>query len=144
MPESSRGEALRRSRNQKMTDWFGGRRWRLATETSLENEDVLIRDGEFWMKPGRVFRTPFGHKGRHGYVLQEIDQNGADIPGSRVTFGWITLQNASEMFPGSVDVPPRPYGKKSPLGDSREGDHEADTEAGLAMQPVQPEGDLVD
>jgi hypothetical protein len=119
MAESSRGHpgnALRRSREQKMEQWFGGRRWRLATETSLENEDVLIRDGEFWTKDGKVFRTPFGHKGHHGYILQEITQDGADIPGSRATFGWITLQHASEMFPGSVaEVPPRPYGKKSPL-----------------------------
>lgn len=122
MPESSRGDALRRSREQKMSAWFGGRRWRLAKETSLENDDVLIREGEFWTKDGKVFRTPFGHKGQHGYILQEITQDGEVIPGSRATFGWITLANASEMFPGSVaEVPPRPYGKKSPLDDGPPG-----------------------
>lgn len=113
MSQDSRSEALRRSRELKMSQWFGARRWRVATDVSSENDDVVIVQGEFWTKGGKVFQTPLGHKGRHGYILQEVTQDGVDIPNSRVTFGWVTLNTASEMFPGSViDLPPRPYGRR--------------------------------
>lgn len=113
MSQDSRSGALRRSREQKMKQWFGARHWRVATEVSSETDDVVIAAGEFWTKGGKVFQTPLGHKGRHGYIMQEV-RDGVDVPGSRVTFGWVTLAKAAEMFPGSiVELPPRPYGRRS-------------------------------
>ena len=122
---SSRSGSLRESRQKRMAEWFQGRRWRVCTELSSEQTDVVIRKGEFWVTGGKVFRTPLGNKGTHGYILQEISvKTGQDVwkstgPGendvapSRVPFGWVTIRNASEMFPGSItEVPPRPYGQR--------------------------------
>lgn len=122
--DTTRSGKLRAARDQKMAQYFAGRRWRVAEEVTLEDDNVVIRKGEFWVKDGKVFRTPFGNKGVHGYILQEVDPKGRDIhePGdvskpSRAAFGWVTIKHASEQFPGSiVEVPPRPYGRRGGVG----------------------------
>lgn len=133
-PRRSKSAALRTARQQRMADWFERRRWRVADELTFENADLRVESGEFWVLGGQVFRTPFGNKGRHGYILQEIDpRTGADVwtgegerrAPSRAPFGWVTMNHASGAFPGSIvvrgesgnlvpGVPPRPYGKKPP------------------------------
>jgi hypothetical protein len=108
-----------------MVEWFGLRRWRVCTELTYDTADISVKQGEFWILNGKVFRTPFGNKGTHGYILQEVDQKtGADIwrgnDPSRVSFGWITIRNAAEMFPRSiVEVPQRPYGQRGGVAASR-------------------------
>ncbi len=118
--ESGRSTALRAARASRMAEWFEGRCWRVATELTTESSVWTVRQGEFWIKDGKVFKTPFGNRGTHGYVLQEVDpKTGADvwkkdgIEPSRASFGWITISHAAEMYPGSiVEVPPRPYGQR--------------------------------
>jgi hypothetical protein len=124
--EAPRSSALKVARQRRMHEWFGKRRWRVCTELSYEHEAIVVRDGEFWIKGGdKVFRTPFGNKGTHGYILQEVDPvTGQDVwtvregtqvkqERSRASFGWVVLKRASEMFPGSiVKLPPRPYGQR--------------------------------
>lgn len=118
--ETPRSSALRRSREDKMAQWFGQRRWRVAIELTFENSDIVVHEGEFWVKGGKVFRTPFGNKGTHGYIMQEVNpETGRDVwddkehGPSRVSLGWVIIRNAAQMFPGSItDVPPRPYGQR--------------------------------
>jgi hypothetical protein len=101
-----------------MAEWFGTRRWRVCSELNSATDDLVVESGEFWVAAGKVFRTPFGNKGTHGYILQEVDPDtGADVwdegKPSRAPFGWVTIRNAAEMFPGSIaEVPPRPYGRR--------------------------------
>lgn len=123
--ESSRSTALRAAREQRMAEWFGSRRWRLCTELTYEATDISVKQGEFWILNGKLFRTPFGNKGKHGYILQEVNPSTeADIwrgdEPSRASFGWITLKSASDMFPRSiVAVPPRPYGQQGGVAAGR-------------------------
>jgi len=118
MPDqSSRSIALHAARTKRMSEWFGKRRWRVCSELNYETPDVTVKNGEFWILNGKVFRTPFGNKGTHGYILQEVDlRSGADVwsnkEPSQASFGWVTIKSASDMFPDSiVEVPSRPYGK---------------------------------
>jgi hypothetical protein len=118
--ESTRSIALRAARATRMSDWFEGRSWRVCTELTYETPEMVVRQGEFWIKDGKVFKTPFGNKGTHGYILQEVQPGtGADVwkkggkEPSRASFGWITISHASQMYPGSiVEVPHRPYGQR--------------------------------
>jgi hypothetical protein len=115
-----------------MAEWFKDRRWRVCTELGFEHDDMVVRNGELWVKNGKVFKTPFGNKGTHGYILQEVNPDtGLDVwddkkhEPSRAPFGWVTIKHADEMFPGSiVEVPPRPYGKRGGVSAAR------DTEGG--------------
>jgi hypothetical protein len=123
-----RSSALRTAREKRMADWFGTRHWRVCTELTFETDDLDVQAGEFWVKGGKVFRTPFGNKGSHGYIIQEVNPDtGEDVwdkeknAPSRASFGWVTLNSAAEMFPGSVDVPPRPYGQPGGLAAGRAG-----------------------
>jgi len=124
--KSTRSDALRASREKLMAEWFGKRRWRVCTELTFENDDLDVQAGEFWVKAGKVFRTPFGNKGTHGYILQEVDRHGRDVwdkekdVRSRASFGWVTIKHAADMFPQSVVVPPRPYGKPGGMAAARE------------------------
>lgn len=105
-------------RERRMQEWFGSRRWRLCTELTYERESISVHQGEFWILAGKVFRTPLGNKGTHGYILQEVDPaTGADMflesGPSRASFGWGAISKAAEMFPNSiVEVPPCPYGRR--------------------------------
>jgi hypothetical protein len=114
-----------------MAEWFGTRRWRVCSELTFETDDLDVRAGEFWVKGGKVFRTPFGNKGTHGYILQEVNPaTGEDVwdkekkVPSRASFGWVTINSAAEMFPGSIEVPPRPYGQPGGLAAGRGGAEE--------------------
>jgi hypothetical protein len=111
--ESSRSEAIRSARDRKLEDWFGKRRWRIATELNGKLGEANYREGEFWLPEGKVFRTPLGHVGRHGFALQEIDAQGNDVADGeghpvRVTFGWTILRKAHERWPANVPAVRRP------------------------------------
>lgn len=120
--DTPRSTALKAARDKRMAEWFGERRWRVCSELSFENDDLRVESGEFWVKGGKVFRTPFGNKGSHGYILQEVNPDtGMDVWDGdkqvRASFGWVTIRNAAEMFPGSIaEVPERPYGKRVGAG----------------------------
>lgn len=115
--QTSRSAALQSARRRRMAEWFGTRKWRVRSELTFENDSLLVEAGEFWVKGGKKFRTPFGNKGSHGYILQEVNPDtGMDVWDGekpvRASFGWVTIKNAAEMFPGSIaEVPVRPYGR---------------------------------
>lgn len=125
--KSSRSDALRAARQRRMAEWFGKRKWRICKELTFENDDLDVQQGEFWIKGGKVFRTPFGNKGTHGYILQEVHpETGVDVwdenqrAPSRASFGWVIISRASGVYPGCIDeVPPRPYGSPGGLASSR-------------------------
>jgi hypothetical protein len=105
-----RRKALQESRQRRYAEYFDGRKWRIA--------------GKFQLPKGQAFQTPFGHKGRAGWIIQEV-VGGTDVPAARkdkgvwydaadrvvrAAFGWTTLTQAEKMFPGCMvdGVPSRP------------------------------------
>lgn len=97
---ASRSEALKAARQAAFDKWFKDRRWRIATEYDGEEHVAgkpvinYVR-GEFHVVPPGKFETPLKHKGRHGFILQEVDpETGADIEGSRTAWGIQVLRKA--------------------------------------------------
>ncbi len=98
----------------KMDEWFQTRWWRvvdangtahlpatLLTEGGTEaGEDepmlaVEFTHGHFTVEPPGAFRSPLsGNPGRKGVLLQEVDAEGKDIPGSRYPFGEPAVEKA--------------------------------------------------
>src|SRR6266849_3979192 len=102
--QSVRGAALQAALEKRMTAWFGSRRWLVCSELSYMIDDVTVKRGEFLILNDKVFRTPFGNKGKHGYILQEVEPDtGADVwhgnEPSRASFGWVIIRNAKDKFP---------------------------------------------
>ncbi len=114
-----RANALRaEARARRMAEWFGnGRRWRIARELSYSTDNVICMSGQFWCLNDTCYKTPFGNKGIHGYVIAEVDPStGKDVSVDgkpvRAVFGYTTIAHAAGMFPGSVgEVPVNPYGR---------------------------------
>jgi hypothetical protein len=112
MPQDNRGraETLARSRAEKFDSWFATRRWRVCAEVSgLRERDghkVLYHRGFFKIEPPGVFQTPLGHKGRTGYLVQEVDGEGHDKEGtSPVAFGRRTLEHAINSYAAVTGLP---------------------------------------
>jgi len=109
----SGAEALKMSRQQKFNDLFRGRRWRVQTEKSgpsvIGGIRVRYDCGEFWIDPPGVFQTPLGHKGRHGFVLIEVDADGRDVvPLRRIALGYAAIRGAAEHFGAIAGELPEP------------------------------------
>lgn len=105
-----------------MTDWedlFGTRKWRVATE--LDGEVVALPGTELNQKgteplkadftrghfelAGASFHSPLSSaRGRKGVILQEVDERGRDIDGSRIAVGKVVLARARKE--GSVREQP--------------------------------------
>lgn len=107
---TARSEALRTARQDKFDQWFRFRRWRVAAEITeireIDGDRVVYDHGEFWVdKPG-VFQTPLGHKGRHGFVVCEVDAvTGLDLqPLVQAAFGYASLQRAQEEYGAVRDL----------------------------------------
>jgi hypothetical protein len=121
LPEGTqtRGEALRAVREAKFDSWFRGRCWRVAEEWTttrmVGGDEVAYDKGEFWVTPPGVFQTPLGHKGRHGFVIREIEpQSGIDKhPAVQAAFGFSTLKMANERYNCIRGLPDEPR-KKAP------------------------------
>lgn len=112
----TRSEAAKDARDKRLRAWFGKRRWRVMTEMSGERRQrlgvaremsvVRYDQGEFWIiTRDRVFQTPFGYKGRHGFLIIEVDpETGADLnPLSVAAFGYGVLTKAQELFKSFPD-----------------------------------------
>lgn len=91
-----REESLAAARAARMEKYFGGgKTYRVDRAVDLPE--------------GQVFQTPFGNKGRHGFILVRTE-NGQDVlredgkPDACV-FGITVIRNAAETYPGSVEVP---------------------------------------
>jgi hypothetical protein len=115
---SSRSAALARSRTERFDSWFKDRRWRVRTEMAgtreREGATVVYDGGEFWVTPPEVFKTPLGHRGRHGFLIREVSpQTGDDlVPFTDVAFGHATLTDACVRYSAVRDLPAEP--RKTP------------------------------
>jgi hypothetical protein len=111
MPETARGAALRQIQQDRFDSWFRDRRWRVRTELNglqdREGIPVQYDHGEFWVDPAGEFKTPFGHKGRHGFSICEVDpQTGADLePRVSAAFGHKVLALAAGHYEAIRDLP---------------------------------------
>lgn len=89
-------------------EYFGHRKWRLATEVTAVDTPgpkttVTFHKGKFEIEGG-VFHSPLSSaRGSKGMLLQELDPAGSDIPGSRVSVGIVVYRKAKRE--GAVVVP---------------------------------------
>jgi len=79
-----RGAALQEAREQKMKEAFEGQKF--------------VIEREVHMPEGQVFQTPFGNKGRHGYVLKNVATGQLTVVGATV------LKRISELY-DAVELP---------------------------------------
>lgn len=104
-----RGEALRQRREARFDSWFRDRRWRVCTEITGDrvSDTGIVRysGGFFRMDPPGIFQTPLGHKGRAGYLIQEVDPDGGDRDVPPVPFGRRTLEHAIEKYGAVSGLP---------------------------------------
>jgi hypothetical protein len=112
----TRSEVAKAARDERMREWFGTRKWRVKTEVTRTMLGIMYDHGEFWVKPPNVFQTPFGHKGRHGLIITEIDPDtGKDlVPAVLAAFGHTALVKAQDLYkcfpaglPAERSRPPR-------------------------------------
>lgn len=112
MPNQSTA-GLRYSREDRQQAWFGdGRHWRVCGEITgnriKDGFKVFYFRGFFQVAPPGVFQTPFGYKGRSGYLIQETDAEGKDLPGTAPqTFGRMALARANNIHHSVTGLPER-------------------------------------
>ncbi len=86
----------------RLASWFGQRHWRVLTERTgvitIGGVRIAYSKGVFDISPPGVFTTPFGTRGRHGFVVIEVDDDGKDIPGSGSAFGEAVLRRANAAY----------------------------------------------
>lgn len=84
--KTARGAHLAALHAAKMEELFKDRKYTVRREVHLEGNQRFV--------------TPFGNKGRHGFIL---DETGAD-PVHRLVVGESVLRRAAELY-GSVELP---------------------------------------
>ncbi len=109
---AAQAELLRRAREEKFAGWFRGRYWRVCHEITGNREKdgfvVSYFRGHFQVKAPAVFQTPLGHKGRSGYLIQEINSAGSDLPGTQPhPFGRKALEHAISLYHSVTGLPER-------------------------------------
>ncbi len=108
-----RSANIRSGKSAKFAAQFKDRLWRICTELNGIGPAGRCRDGEFWLNAGETVQTPFGNRTRHGYIIQEVSQDGRDLSTRPVAFGPQTLRRAAELY-GSVVNLPAPRGRGRP------------------------------
>ena len=88
---STRGEALYAAHNEKVRAFFEGQKFKILKEVHLGEDEK--------------FATPFGNKGRHGVIIENLET------GKRDVVGWTILRRAAAQY-GSVDLPPEQQKRK--------------------------------
>lgn len=88
--------------SDKWAEYFGTRKWRVATEVtgSAEVDGIEVRydRGQCTVEPPGAFRSPVsGNPGRAGVLLQEVGPAG-DIEGSLELFGKSAVDRARKEF----------------------------------------------
>jgi hypothetical protein len=110
--KDARLATLASSREEKFDHWFAGRCWRVCTEITgprvLDGHRIDYYRGYFLMEPPGTFQTPLGHRGRQGYLIQEISmEDGTDCPTDPVAFGRQALEKAIERYGLITGLPRR-------------------------------------
>jgi len=89
-------------------DYFGDRHWRVATEVTgtqvaEPGTDLNAGTGPVTVKfdtgsfeiEGGCFHSPFSSaRGHKGVLLQEVDEHGEDVAGSRIAVGGVVFARA--------------------------------------------------
>jgi hypothetical protein len=95
--------------DDRLAAWFKDRRWRVMTELSggvtMQGAKVTYARGAFEIAQPGVFVTPLGNRGRHGYVIIETGEDGADVPGSARVFGEAALRRAQQAHGTITGLP---------------------------------------
>jgi hypothetical protein len=82
----SRETKLAKTRAAKMSELFRHKKYLILGEIHLGNDEQ--------------FQTPFGNRGRHGFVLSE------QTTGKKIVVGETMLRNAASMYDAVVGLPP--------------------------------------
>lgn len=90
--EPSRGEKMAAVRARKMAELFKDQHYRIL--------------GEIHLGPSEQYLTPFGNRGRHGYVLKNT------ATGAKIMVGETILRQAADSFDAIIDLPPPPPKRK--------------------------------
>lgn len=85
--EQSRGDKMRATRDRKMKELFEGKQYAILGEIHLSEDEQ--------------FQTPFGNKGRNGYVIKEVNS------GNRLMVGETVLRKAHEKYGSVPGLPPQ-------------------------------------
>ncbi len=83
---SDRGEKLYKAHSAKLRAAFEGKKY------------VIVK--EFTLDADKKFATEFGNKGRHGFIIQNVDN-----PEDKKVVGATVLRRIANEF-GAVDLPP--------------------------------------
>ncbi len=84
----SRSEKMSQTRAGKMKDLFQGKKYKILGEVHLSKDD------------NEQFQTPFGNKGRNGFVLKEA------ASGAKIIVGEAVLRKADELYRSILNLPP--------------------------------------
>ncbi len=108
----TRTENLRRSSQENFDAWFKSRHWRVCSEVTgtktMDGYRVYYFQGFFQVRPPAGFVTPLGRKGRSGYLIAEVDDQGKDLSGDLVyPFGRIVLEKAIGQYQSVSGLPGR-------------------------------------
>lgn len=91
---------------EKLDSWFGHRHWRVLTEltgaVTAGGVQITYDQGAFEVALPGAYVTPFGSRGRRGYVIAETGEDGRDAAdsraGSRAAFGEAVLRRAQRVY----------------------------------------------
>lgn len=89
--KTPKGQVLADAHAAKMREVFQGKVYKILREVHL--------------KENERFQTPFGNKGRHGFLLEPVDDQG-NPNGNRIVVGRAVLERAASEFK-AVELPVR-------------------------------------
>jgi hypothetical protein len=79
-------------------EYFAKRKWRIASEETGEVTDgpatVRFLQGAFTIEGGKFHSPLSSARGSKGVLLQEVGPRGADVDGSQIAVGVVTLRQA--------------------------------------------------
>lgn len=74
-------------------EYFGTRKWRVATEVDGADAQVRFRKGRFTVDNGQFCSPLSTARGKAGILLQEVS-DGQDVTGSRIAVGIVVFRKA--------------------------------------------------
>jgi hypothetical protein len=116
----TRTDGAQEARDRRFRAAFENRSYRVMTEITTRRDEpahgraVIYDKGELWvvatgsreLDAGDKFTTPLGDQGFHGFLVQETDFEGTDLP-HRAVFGHTALTTAAERFGHITGLPAR-------------------------------------
>lgn len=129
----TRTDGAQEARDKRFRASFENRAWRVVTEMTGRRDEpnfdraVIYDKGELWVVATGSreldgldkFTTPLGDQGFHGFLVQETDFEGNDLP-HRAVFGHTALTTAAERF-GHIGALPARSRRRPPAASLRAG-----------------------